>query len=263
MTMKTRSTCLCRQKKAKGNKYYFGFGVYTLITNKIDDLVKKEMEQRDIIRNNFEIESKNQVSTKSSTGDAIINRGYYFESLETNLPNNVHNSCGYVALSIVMGYMDYYYDYNLLPSIYENTNNPLEPKGTNQDLHDLLIVLDGRDPTDSDLRTIASNTVNAANEYLDQNSSVVKSNYQIISGLLPLTILVKPIIDNNAPVILFGHYFTPDWNNHAVVAYGYNGNMFIVHSGYKSTGGSNKSRVYLSEYLLGSCMVMTYTPSTC
>jgi hypothetical protein len=243
--------------------YYFGYGKYSFDPNNIDMFSTMESEERKLIENNIKLENENSsdiAGTKTLSGDVMIIKDYYFEDLETNFPNNVGGSCGYVALSILMGYLDQNYDDDLVPIEYENHDVVYEPIGTNQDFHDLLIVLDGRDPTSGSLATTAYNTHNASFEYISQNYNINASNYHITSVYLPLAYEVRDEIDDNLPCLLFGHYYSPDWNNHAVVAYGYNGSMFIVHSGYKGTGDS---RVYLSSYLLGSYMKIKYTFSAC
>lgn len=248
--------------------YYFGFGNYKIIPEELEYLLLNEAAQKKTIQERLDAEQLSSEKSLSSdvetisalllTGDFTIPRYYYFENLHTNFPDNLRGSCGFVALSILLGYVDVYYDDSLVQPMFQNHTIITEPRGTNQDLHDHLIELLGWDPLTSDLKTTAYEIQLSAHRFIDENNAIIKYRYTISWGVIPSAQSIRNKIDNGIPCLLFGHYELPDWGNHVVVAYGYNSDMFIVHSGHK---GSGDSRVYLSEYLLGSWMTMTY--STC
>ena len=49
---------------------------------------------------------------------------YYFEELEGDVPANIHGSCGYVALCMMLSFYDFYWDDRFIDTKYEN---PIKP----------------------------------------------------------------------------------------------------------------------------------------
>jgi hypothetical protein len=47
---------------------------------------------------------------------------HHFDRIEGNVPSNVHNSCGYVALSLFLSFYDVYWNENLVADEYEAHN---------------------------------------------------------------------------------------------------------------------------------------------
>ena len=44
---------------------------------------------------------------------------YYFEELEGDVPANIHGSCGYVALCMMLSFYDFYWDDRFIDIEYE------------------------------------------------------------------------------------------------------------------------------------------------
>ena len=71
----------------------------------------------------------NEQSFVDANGYKVINNSYYFQHLN-NFPINYKGTCGLVALSILLGYYDTFYDDSYIPQslqyseeIYDNNDN--------------------------------------------------------------------------------------------------------------------------------------------
>lgn len=260
-------------KNLHGEFYYFGPGQYQMNIDYLGDQVETEKSMRMTIHENMarqkDVESNDETEIIAQSllfGDVEISEASYFENVQENMPINYNSACGYVALAVYLGYFDQIYNNGVVPNWYENDFDPTEPIGTNQDFYEYLITLDGKDLNDpnEDFATTAYDIKNLAREYLVNNPYVDDSDFFINWSYLPLNYTIRNAIDNNVPSILFVKAQFPVWvekANHAIIAYGYNDDMFIVNCCLQ--GNNGYSRFYLSEYIIGSYMKMRYSPSSC
>ncbi|MCK4551564.1 MAG: hypothetical protein KAU02_01510 [Tenericutes bacterium] len=265
-------------KNLKGDLYYFGVGQYQLNEESIEYQVAYEASMKNIISRNItnskklldDVNNSTIVSTTSTTnGDVEILFGWYFDWLQENMPENNYGECGYVALAVYLGYFDQMFNNYVVPAQYENDiDDPSEPTGTNQDFHDYLIQLDGRDPSDpnGNFGSTALRIKNLTWDYLESNENVDKDDFSINWSFIPLNNTIRNAIDNDTPsIIFFGGHVDEVWPNeyvyHTAIAYGYNDDMFIVNLCLQ--GDNDYSRYYLSEFTVGSYMKMSYSPSSC
>jgi len=231
--------------------------------NTIESNIKKSKKMTADLTN-----SKIFSATGTNTTDTEISNSWYFEQIQENMPINYYGECGYVALAIYLVYFDQLFNDDIVDDTYENDLDPNEPIGTNQDFHDYLITLDGKDPTDEDenFNTTAFGIKNYTWDYIDDNSDIDKDDFSISWSYLPFNSTIRNAINNDIPSIIFFGGKIPELFGtkkifHAAIAYGYNDDMFIVNLGYQ--GDNEYFRYYLSQYAIGSYMKMTYEPSSC
>lgn len=210
-----------------------------------------------IIENNtLKINPKNRFLTrlfKTSNNNYDINDFHLIEDYEyfTSLysfPDNLEGSCGFVALSIVLGYLDDNLDDNILNDEFNDGF-----KNTNNFLHDTLLDYDyyiniPLTPISkaSTARHLRDTFFDFRRDYIDESiypSIFVGSHDGPLFNDNPDLNSIRNYIDNDIPVIImmrkFSYFplgsttvYTSSW--HEVVVYGYLGDMFLVHLGWKN-----------------------------
>ncbi|MBU1144734.1 MAG: hypothetical protein KJ971_02610 [Firmicutes bacterium] len=264
-------------KDLDGDLYYFGIGQYHINQDLFVYQVENEIDMKNTIESNIKKSKEMEAyltnseiysAMSTTTTDTEISNSWYFEQIQENMPINYYGECGYVALAVYLGYFDQLFNDDIVEDTYENDLDPNEPTGTNQDFHDYLIILDGKDPTDEDenFSTNAYGIKNLTWDYIDDNSDIDEDDFSISWSYLPFNSTIRNAINNDTPSIIFFGGKIPELFGttkifHAAIAYGYNDDMFIVNLGYQ--GDNEYSRYYLSQYTIGSYMKMTYDPSSC
>lgn len=202
---------------------------------KQDGIFKQRLTS--VINSNYKLEDFNLIEDYS-----------YFTNLHS-FPDNLEGSCGFVALSIILGYLDDTLDDNILT---EEFNNDIS-KTTNS-LHDTLINYEHYINIPLTQVTKASTAKHLRNTFFDfRRDYIDESLYPRIfvgshDGPLfndnPDINSIKNYIDNDIPVIIMLRKFTysilgsntiysSSW--HEVVVYGYYDDLFLVHLGWKYT----------------------------
>lgn len=195
--------------------------------------------------------------------DGIVYYDYYFRDNKTKFAYaEVHpnGDCGYVALSLILGYLEFFYQAGFFStaeaSTYIRSANSRPAMGDIPEIKDnfinYLVNLKNYNGTDG----FSINTVFL--EFME-NKTV---NYQNQIGL-PLINNIASLIDQDIPVILFGSLPSEDSStniNHAVVAYGYIsdlwGDSLLTHYGW-----NNRSQVVISSYIIGTTFYIRETGS--
>lgn len=192
----------------------------------------------------------------------------YFKNLY-DFPNNVEGSCGFVALSMILGYLDTFYDDNILADHFTYQSNPKYSRGTVDELQ--YFLMDYGDYVSIPFTQIAKaatarNLYNTFFKYrVDyipaasrKNSFVVYHEGPLIGNSIPLD-EIKFFINKGKPVILIMRSYTyqetengSDIKNswHDVIAYGYSNDKFITHFGWQIDGAT--------EYILNSAIIQSY-----
>ena len=192
---------------------------------------------------------------------------YFFRNMTTNFGHNTSslypNSCGYVAIGILLSYYDAFYNDNIINDYYDkesvedfyyysdiNTEDYDTSPGIDDDFHYYLINLGrGMGFTASDKYNIDWTEIDDfIEEYFDDLDMSVTVNTADV--LYPnKTQYIKDAIDDGYPVIV-GIYgidndVSSSYLDHSVVAYGYNGNDIKAHYGWH-----NYSNLY--EYTINN-----------
>jgi len=263
----------------EGNKYY------SIRDNEKIDFKDELKEASKQLKNNLKEKSISSTIKLTSTslttpgngayvdisGWTLINNNNYFRQLNY-FPENNDGTCGLVSLSMILGYLDTFYNDNTIPNIpinvdgvssslivkgstYNNLNaNNLIPvdlwyrsPGTPQALHDLLFNYgnyyhyDGPDPFDwiNDGYAVTSGQIyeTFADYRDDYISSSYRPYYEITYGLFFEThVSAMNLINEGVPVNLTMESYIYDTTKsgtwHDVVAYGYKDGMFLTHFGW-------------------------------
>lgn len=238
-------------ENANDKWYYLGPGNYYVAKNKmvVNILTREEnvipnMKKAKYLINDFENDSQ---LTKASTSSSFnkINNAYYFENLK-QFPSNLDGACGIVALSILLGYYDNFYDDLFIPNNLTYDSNqvvaygsvPFEKDrdynledvtsmpGTTQAFYDYLLekygnTILGLEPGDFGLVTgypmDANSIYQTITAYIDDNASKIKNNIIYDYGSLFYTHTTpKEILNQNIPVALVLINYTFESVNNAV-----------------------------------------------
>jgi len=165
-----------------------------------------------------------------------IDRSYYFENLNHYHGSNSEGTCAIVAIQILMGYYDTFYNDNTILEIYDdvatNYNNIIasftQSPGSGQDFHDELISFASKkDITDNGVGMNIGQEKDLTVKYLTSRN--IEFDYKWIEGNWADTRSnaaanhIREAIDNNNPVFVGAA-------GHATVAYAYDSNYVYVHS---------------------------------
>ncbi|MFA7367625.1 MAG: hypothetical protein WC008_04880 [Bacilli bacterium] len=185
---------------------------------------------------------------KYSLNDFNLIEDYeYFTNLNS-YPDNLQGSCGFVSLSILLGYLDDTLDDGILG---DEFNDPLYK--TNNFLHDTLTSYQHYIDIPYTQITMASTAKHLEKTFFDYRQDYIDES--IYSRLFvsshdgplfkdnPDLDSIRYFLDKNIPVIImmrkFSYFilgsskiYNSSW--HEVVVYGYLDDMFLVHLGWKS-----------------------------
>ncbi|MBQ7275765.1 MAG: hypothetical protein IJS58_00820 [Bacilli bacterium] len=287
--------CLIDTKNAR----YLGYGNYfNLIDDKCIDILNcniydinhlndENIEFRKKIEERVTIQSMQQRNSKAGDnsyvdedGFVLINDDLYFKNLWF-YPNNNENSCGYVALSILLGYLDTYKSDDTLPDsmlingidcqiMYKmSINNTYLPVNANlntsywpyspttSDSLKLLLMNYGYSIFNS-YPSSANNIIDVfesfADDYIYDNTNYI-CDYQSTPGVGNF---IKDKVDSGIPVITCMLYF--EYNNnhysfvHDVVVFGYKNDIFMAHSGWNN----GYHIILLNNILFDDAMTIEY-----
>jgi hypothetical protein len=188
-----------------------------------------------------------------------IENDFYFSKLFSNFPQNENGSCGYVSMSMLLGYHDIFYNDDLVNDEYTVSSYDIQTKiedwnespGTQIDFQTHLINNYGIDcdgqPWTNSLTMNAIEQI--SNEYIEEQIGLEYNDVISVSGHNK----IKNAISNNHPVLIGAYYWEADvyqdqdiynfdYNpgSHAMVVYGYytdnQGNTFYrAHLSYKNS----------------------------
>ena len=275
--------------KTSRHKYYLGpLNYYIRNNNKIYDIVNEEYFDfsPDLIQassdfsnillshknnkqmNDIQLQSENiQPHLIDSNGWTLIDNHEYFRQL-TNHPSTEGGCCSFVALSNILGYLDTFYNDNIVSDNYIVKSHSLENSpGTNEALKNKLIDYGHHDIiTDPDTIPATANEIEST--FLDYRDEFIPLNihddFHIlchdnwifeIEDLSP----VYNSINTNRPVMLvMSSYYYSFYNGsttitrqgewHTVSAYGYKDDKFIAHCGWEDS----------SQYIISGAVVISY-----
>lgn len=167
-----------------------------------------------------------------------IDNSYYFENLNHYHGNNTEGTCAIVAIQILMGYYDTFYNDNVIPEMYDyvatnykdNIASFTQSPGSGQDFHDKLIAFASEkgitnDGVGMNIGQEKDLTVN----YLQSQN--IEFDYKWIEGNWADTTSnaaanhIREAINNNNPIFVGAA-------GHATIAYAYDSNYVYVHSGW-------------------------------
>lgn len=204
-----------------------------------------------------------------SNNITYIKNYQYFKNLY-DFPDNIEGSCGFVALAMILGYLDTYYDDNILDDQYIAQSRPYYSRGTKDELQYLLMNYNHyiKIPlTEIARAATARNLYDTFNDYRQdyipissrKNSFVLYHEGPLLVGNSLALKEIKYFINKGKPVILIMRSYTYqetfdglNYKNswHDVIAYGYSNDKFITHFGWGSRGAN--------EYILNSVIIQSY-----
>ena len=166
-----------------------------------------------------------------------IKNSYYFENLNEYHGYNSKGTCAIVAIQMLMGYYDTFYNDNIIPEEYDDIAYDYkssivefnQSSGSGQDFHDYLISFASQNNITPD--GVGMNITQEKDltiKYLESRN--IEFNFKYIEGNWADTTSnaaanhIKEAINNNNPVFLGAA-------GHATVAYAYDSNYVYVHSG--------------------------------
>lgn len=193
-----------------------------------------------IVKNTIDSDSEvGQWLTFTEYGSDVkkIENAFYFEHLNHRHGNNVNGTCGVVAIQILLGYYDTFYDDNIIPeefdvitrewcnTIYDFNQSP----GSNNNFHNSLISFASQNNITSDgIGMNISQEKNLTTKFLDSrninyNCKWIEGNWADSTSNAAVK-HIKEAIDANRPIFIGAA-------GHATVAYAYDSNYVYVHSG--------------------------------
>jgi hypothetical protein len=184
-------------------------------------------------------------SSGGGTTETYIPRKYYYHNLR-KYGLNEGETCGYIAIQMILSYYDTFLNDDIIPDKYDNptiipnasyqTNALTQSPGSLDAFHQLLRSVGSS--LNIGNGTTVLNQVNILKKYLDNSSFAGKYTAKYTAGSgTSLINSIKAIINEGRPVILNYHVSGNDY--HASVAYGYTSNdMFIT-----NLGGTDSPRV--------------------
>jgi len=237
-------------------------------------------------------------STTDSAGFTVINEHEYFRKL-TTFPNNNIGTCGFVALAILLGYLDTFHNVNTIPNIniivngtsdklmvlgetpyLPDANNRItldkwtKMPGTNNHLHDLLfnyghyLHYSGWDPADW-FSGYGVDAYHLAATFRDYRDAYIlasnRSDYQLAYGRFFNTHSnTKSLIDEGIPTIIVMSSYSAEGVSqtkwHDVVAYGYKDDKYLAHFGW-SPGDNTFTEIIINSATIQSYFAIRYTGS--
>lgn len=174
------------------------------------------------------------VSALNTTSES----GYYWFKNLSNFGRMDGGNCGFIALNMLYGYLDKFYDDKYLPNQYWTDATKSALKAYDDSFSKYLYELDPKDGTTN------IHIHKVSKQYLKNNNI---TDIKHLSLVLPTRAHVANCIDAGYPAIIFGNLShsenipssNRDAGNHAVVAYGYNRSTtdnsiesFVVHYGW-------------------------------
>lgn len=271
---------LCPQEYLvkEGNDY---IDIHSKEKYSFDEVRAKEIAIDEMIQDDLLNDTSNDDSNAT-----LIPRHSYFENL-MRYPENINGSCAWTSLSMLLGYFDIFYNGDTVEDKYFEatqfsngvslTGLPtgmIDMPGTCKPFDDVIRKSRGYDVT------FPSTLVDATEEYFDTISTTFKNQFTIDSIIWPLVpSQINSYIDSGWPYILLGHYtyihpntlVETTTNDHAVVAYGRNGNKYKVNFGWSD---QNFNAIWTTSHTLGSgfglkyngehiCNISQYHPTIC
>ncbi len=200
-------------------------------SNLIENVIENEAHKQNVSVPNSApaLDEDNFISP--TAGATYIEHSDYFFADPTHGVNN-GKSCTTVATQLLLSYYNYYYDRRIIPDIYLNGTQTLNPQwnpnfctdpmditsftsGSNQDFHDNLF--------DRGISNMLRNAKNPLKNYLEERN--VSHNIKCIDKN-PYLVSSTPIIEElnaNRPVVMATGPTLNGTNDfgHAVIAYGY------------------------------------------
>lgn len=196
-----------------------------------------------------EIIISNSIDNSSETGSWLtfenygentkkIDNYFYFEKLHDMHGSNTDGTCAIVAIQILLGYYDTFYNDYIIPENFDVVSSEVQSSivlfeqspGTNDSFHDYLIEYANSNEISSngigmDIYQEKDLTVNyLANRNIDYGYKWVEGNWADTTSNAASN-HVKEAIDAGRPIFIGGA-------GHATVAYAYDDNYVYVHSGW-------------------------------
>lgn len=262
------------------DKLYFGpynyylqknNGYYNLLTNTYDDIFSLQITSLSF---NETLEHSKQVSLALKDDNVTIDgwtyiKNYqYFQNL-SDFPDNIEGSCGFVALSMLLGYLDTFYDDDFLDDDYIIKSSLEYSRGTKDSLQYLLMDYEHYISipfTEVTRAATARYIYETFKDYQKDNIpiSALKNSYilynegPLIGKTIPID-EIKGLINKGKPIIIvMRDYAYQETENgiimdgawHDVIVYGYKGDKLITHFGWKVTGGT--------QFILSSAIIQSY-----
>jgi hypothetical protein len=211
---------------------------------------------------------ENEISVVSDNNNPVYVEFYkYFELNKYNYAWDTKGICGYVALSLILGYNEFikchgYFSYDEESKYIEPAQGPMLIDTVPKISDDFITYAFGIDIGESWSQTIDD----AAKKFLTGKNV----EYELYNRYWHFGHVTDPIKNNDEPVILFGSLpnspvtkdnadsassYNGSYVNHAVVVYGYypNDNRLICHYGWKNHPEYTKAVIaYPSYFKLGS-----------
>ncbi len=293
----------------RGNQYYDIINQrhirYSMKMEQASRQLSARLTEHSISKNSMETEyqmmgsggdGSNDGSTTDTAGFTVINHHEYFRNL-TAFPSNNNGTCGFVALAILLGYLDTFHNRNTVPTInidvdgvsdklYVQGETPYLPDsnnritldkwskmpGTNQHLHDLLfnyghyLHYSGWDPFNwfsgygADAYHLAATFRDYRDQYILQSN---RQDYQLVYGRFFNTHAnTKSLIDEGIPTIIVMSSYSASGVSqskwHDVVAYGYKDDKYLAHFGW-SPGNDTYTQIIINSATIQSYFAIRYT----
>ena len=171
-----------------------------------------------------------------------ISNAFYFENLYNNIGNNDNGSCTVVALCMLLSYYDTFINDNIIPEqydkityesfddIYADLEDYVESPGIKEEFHQELINYSFANGFGFENSILPINYVEFLNSYYDE--FIFSGNYYNSN----IDVAIKNCIDNDNPIIctIKSECSTLLDEDHEVVAYAYDDDDIIVHTGWKN-----------------------------
>lgn len=211
---------------------------------------------------------ENEISVVSDNNDPVYVEFYkYFELNKYNYPTNNGKNCGYIALSLILGYNEFikchgYFSYEEECKYIELAEGYMLTTTVPKIKEKFITDIFGENTGES-----WSQTIDDATKKFLTGKNV---EYELYNRYWHFGHVTDPIKNNDEPVILFGNLpnspvtkdnadsansYNGSYTNHAVVVYGYypNDNRLICHYGWKDSPEYSKAVIaYPSYFKLGS-----------
>ena len=265
-------------------KYYIGpFNYYIKKDNNYYNLIDQKYYQESDLQlssKNFnelinqKSNSFNNLSLDLPENNLKVGNWTYIENYEYfqklyDFPDNVDGSCGFVALAMILGYLDTFYDDRIVSDEYLKQSSSEYSRGTKDELQYLLMEYGhyiNIPFTDVTRAATARHMYDTFSQYRKdyipvsawKNSFVLYHEAPLLGKSIP-TDEIKFLIDKGKPVMLimrtYTYQKTEDGSNinntwHDIIAYGYNGDKFMTHFGWDINGAS--------QYILSSAIIQSY-----
>ncbi len=261
-----------------------------------ENLAGKEDSSNEVEIYNLGGDGSTDGSTVDSSGFTVVNEHEYFRDLDT-FPVNIDGTCGFVALSILLGYIDTFENVNTIPNMditFNGVTDELLVKGetsylpdadnritldkwtkmpgTNNHLHNILfsyghyLYYDGLDPFEwfdgygADAYHLAATFRDYRDDWILVSN---RPDYELVYGRFFNTHTnTKTLIDEGIPtIIVMSSYSATNVDQtkwHDVVAYGYKDDTFLAHFGW-GPGYATYSEIIINSATIESYFAIRYT----